>query len=215
MNYNRVLLDYIDKCCYDEPIFIEDIKKYILDITNENGDDFNKVIKNIYVYINRMVKKGEIEFFAKGIYYKPTIGVFGKRCLDVTKVIEQKYLTDNCNIKGYVAGAHLYNELGLTTQVPRNILIITNECITNNDYEIKNLNINIRKPKIEVNNDNYLYLQLLDLLANKDNIGIEIDNPKKIIYDYINENNLDFEKIFYYAKITNNKKAIDKLYNLG
>ena len=30
MNYNRVLLDYIDKCCYDEPIFIEDIKKYFI-----------------------------------------------------------------------------------------------------------------------------------------------------------------------------------------
>ena len=31
MNYNEVLLNYIDKYPYDEPIFIEDIKKYLTD----------------------------------------------------------------------------------------------------------------------------------------------------------------------------------------
>lgn len=28
MNYNDILIKYIDKCPYDEPIFIEDIKNY-------------------------------------------------------------------------------------------------------------------------------------------------------------------------------------------
>lgn len=215
MNYNKLLLDYIDKCLIDEPIFIEDIKNYFADIAKKNKDDFNKVIKNIYVYINRMVKNNELEFFSKGIYYKTTVGVFGKRKLNISKIIEKKYLKNNDNINGYIRGAYLYNKLGLTTQVPKNISIVTNECSTKNEYKVEKLNITIRKPKIKIDNNNYLYLQLLDLLSNKDNIGIESDNQKKIIYDFITNNNLNFEKIFHYAKVTNNKKAIDKLYNLG
>ena len=57
-----------------------------------------------------------------------------------------------------------------------------------NKYENKNLNVIIRKPKIEINNENYKYLQLFDLIENKDNIGIEVDNPDEIIYNFIEEN---------------------------
>ena len=28
MNYNDILIKYIDECPYDEPIFIEDVKDY-------------------------------------------------------------------------------------------------------------------------------------------------------------------------------------------
>lgn len=211
MNYNELLTNYINKCPVDEPIFIEDIKEYFkLIITN---NDFTKVINNIYVYINRLVKNNTIVLFAKGIYYKPAKGTFGNKKLNINKVIEKKYLKDNTNIKGYITGAYLYNQLGLTTQISNNITIITNECPNGNEYENKLLNVKIRKPKIEINNANYLYLQLLDLIVNKDNIKIEVDNEKEIIYNFIKHNNLNWELIFKYAKLTNNKKAIEKLYN--
>ena len=77
------------------------------------------------------------------------------------------------------------------------------------------MNVIIRKPKIEINNENYKYLQLFDLIENKDNIGIEVDNPDEIIYNFIEENNLDFEKIIKYAMDTKSRTVINKILDLA
>ena len=47
MNYNECLINYINKCPYDEPIFIEEIKDYFKKIIIDN---FETTFKNIYVY---------------------------------------------------------------------------------------------------------------------------------------------------------------------
>ena len=51
----------------------------------------------------------------------------------------------------------------------------------------------------------------IDLIENKDNIGIEVDNPEEIIYNFIEENNLDFEKIIKYAMDTKSRTVINKI----
>lgn len=212
MNYNDILVKYIDELPYDEPIFIEEIKDYFKNYIYDNFDD---VFKNIYVYINRLVKENKLAQFIKGVYYKPLKGTFGNKKLNINKVIDKKYIYDENGKKGYLTGAYLFNKLGLTTQIPKEILIVTNECPNANDYNNKNLGVIIRKPKIEINEDNYKYLQLFDLLINKDNIKIDTDNEKEIIYKFIKGNELEFEKIFEYANKINNLKPIIKLYELG
>lgn len=212
MNYNETLMKYIDNRNYDEPIFIEEIKEYFKKII---GDNFEEKFKNIYVYINRLVKENKLAQFIKGVYYKPLKGILGNKCLDVNKVIVKKYICDENGQKGYFMGAYLFNILGLTTQIPKEILVVTNECPNNNIYNNKKLGVLIKKAKIKINNDNYRYLQLLDLLANKENINVEVSNEEELIYKYIKDNHLDMKKVFYYANKTNNKKAIMKLYELG
>ena len=195
MNYNDLLIKYIDRCPYDEPIFIEEIKEYFKKIIQDN---FESNFKKIYVYINRLVKQNILSQFIKGVYYKPIRGIFGNKLLNKNKVIEKKYIYDKNGIKGYYAGAYLFNKVGLTTQIPKEILIMTNECPNANDYNNKSLGVVIRKPKILVNEDNYKYLQLFDILINKDNIKIEVENEKEIIYKFIKDSELNFEKIFEY-----------------
>lgn len=212
MNYNDILVKFVDDYPHDEPFFIEEIKDYF---RNYIKDNFDNVFKTIYVYINRLVKEGKIVQFIKGVYYKPLKGTFGPKQLNVNKVIDKKYIYDKNGIKGYFSGAYLFNKMGLTTQIPKEILIVTNECPNANDYSNKNLGVIIRKPKIEINEDNYKYLQLFDVLINKDDIKIEVDNEKKIIYKYIKDNELEFEKIFEYANKINNLKPIKKLYELA
>ncbi len=212
MNYNDILIKYIDKYPYDEPIFIEEIKTYFKNIVNDN---FDSIFKNIYVYINRLVKENKIVQFVKGIYYKPLKGAFGYKLLNINKVIEKKYIHDSNGQKGYYSGAYLFNKIGLTTQIPKEILIVTNECPNANDYNNKSLGVIIRKPKLDINQNNYKYLQLFDILINKDNIKIETKNEKEIIYKFIKDNELEFEKIFEYANKMNNLKPIKKLYELG
>ena len=132
--------------------------------------------------------------------------------ITVCKIIQYKYLVDKFgNVKGYITGANLFNKVGLTTQVPNIIDIVTNECKNNNKYANKYLNVIIRKPKIKINNENYKYLQLIDLIENKDNIYVEVEYIDELIYNFIQENNLDFEKILKYARETNSKTVIKKI----
>ena len=185
-----------------------------------------------------MCKNDILKQFYKGIYYKPVKNIFGEMPLDKNKVIIKKYIKDeNGNIKGYITGAKLFNQLGLTTQVPNIINIVTNECKNYNEYKNEKLGVIIRQPKIKINNDNtitlisnakigndlvlkinndnYKYLQLFDIINNRDQINIEVDNEDEILYNFIEENKLDFEKIIKYARETKNKKVLEKLYILA
>lgn len=210
MNCYNMILEYINTQNRGIPIFIEEIKGHIIQFYNEN--DKEKVFNNVKAILNRMNKEGIIETAYKGIYYIPVENIFGKMLLGNRQIIQYKYIMDKKgNIKGYITGAKLFNNMHLTTQVPNIIDIATNECKNFNKYENKNLNVIIRKPKVEVNNNNYKYLQLFDLIENKDNIDIEVENPDEIIYNFITENELDFEKIIKYAMDTKSRTVINKI----
>lgn len=210
MNCNTMVLNYINNCEKNEPIFIEDIKEYIMQFYNEQEKE--NVFNNVKAILNRLTKENIIKTAYKGIYYIPKINIFGEMPLAIRKIIQYKYLVDKLgNVKGYVTGATLFNQVGLTTQVPNITDIATNECKNYNKYTNEFLNTTIRKPKMNITTENYKYLQLFDLIENKDNINIEIENADEIIYKFIQENKLDFEKIIKYARETNCKKAIDKI----
>ena len=210
MTYNGYVTNYINGYKAGEPIYIEVIKE---EIKNTFKDiEIEKLFLNINVILNRLVKIGVIKIFYKGIYYKPKTNVFGEMALNRGKVIKDKYIQDKeGNIKGYVCGAKLYNLLGFTTQVPNVIDIVTNECNTKYKYKNKYLGTLIRKPKIRIDNDNYLYLQLFDILENKDNIRIEVENADEIIAKFIKTNKLEYKKIIIYAYKTDNLKLIEKV----
>lgn len=213
MNVCKIVLECINQYPEDEPIFIEEIQKYVI----QKYDTYTKenILKNINVILNRLKKEKIIKTEFKGIYYKPTISIFGEVPLNTNRLIELKYLVDrNGNIKGYIIGAKLFNKLGFTTQVPNVTDIVTNECKYHKQYDEK-LRTYITKPKIKITSENYKYLQFIDILENKDNINIEVDNTDEILYKIIKEYNLDFEKIIKYARETNRKKILDKLYTLA
>lgn len=214
MNICKLVLEYIEQYPEDEPIFIEDIKKYVIGKYEEDNKQ-EKVLKNINVILNRLKNEGIIKAEYKGIYYKPIISMFGAVPLNTNKLRKLKYLEDkDGNIKGYIVGAKLFNKLGLTTLVPNVTDIVTNECKYHKQYD-KKLRTYITKPKIEITNENYRYLQFIDILDNKDNIPIDAPNADEILYRIIEECKLDFEKIIKYARETNNRKVLDKLFVLA
>ena len=214
VKYKEIVEEYIDRLKENEPIFIEDISEYVSKVDKKN--DIIKIKKNVNVIMNRLNNEKKIKTFYKGIYYKPQKNIFGEMPLDKDKVIRKKYLEDKKgNIKGYISGAKLFNKLGLTTQVPNITEIVTNEATGINKYNNKKLNIIIKTPKIKLNNQNYLYLQLIEIIANKEKINIENKNYNEIIMKFIKENNLDFEKIIKYSRETKNKKVMDVLYEIA
>ena len=213
MNICKLVLEYINLYPEDEPIFMEEIKEYVIQKCEK--EEKEKVSKNINVILNRLKNEGIVKAEYKGVYYKPVFGMFGEVPLNSNRLRELKYLMDReGNIKGYIVGAKLFNKLGLTTQVPNVTDIVTNECKYHKQYDEK-LRTYIMKPKIKITNENYRYLQFIDILENRDNINIEVENANEILYKIIQECNLDFEKIIKYARETNSKKILDKLFVLA
>lgn len=210
MNCYELVLNYIKKQPKATPIFIDEVNQFVLPFY-KTGDN-QKVYNNVKAILNRLNKETIIKTAYKGIYYIPKTNLFGEMLLGNNEIVKYKYLMDKKgNIKGYITGALLFNQAHLTTQVPNVIDIATNECKNYNKYFNKDLNVIIRQPKIKVNNENYKYLQLFDLIENKDNIGVEVENADELIYEFIKENDLDFEKIIKYAVDTKSKNVINKI----
>ena len=183
----------------------------------EKCEDVEKenVLKNINVILNRFKNEGIIRAEYKGVYYKPIFTIFGEMALDTNKLRKLKYLEDRQgNVKGYITGAKLFNLLGLTTLVPNVTDIVTNECKYHKQYD-ERLRTYITKPKIEITNENYRYLQFIDILENKDNIYIEAENPDNVLHKIIEQYKLDFEKILKYIRETNSKNVLEKLLALA
>ena len=210
MNCYELVLNYIKNQPNATPIFIDEVNQFVLPFY-KTGDN-QKVYNNVKAILNRLNKENIIKTAYKGIYYIPKTNLFGEMLLGNNEIVKYKYLMDKKgNIKGYITGALLFNQTHLTTQVPNVIDIATNECKNYNKYFNKDLNVIIRQPKIKVNNENYKYLQLFDLIENKDNIGIEVENADELIYEFIKENDLDFEKIIKYAVDTKSRNVINKI----
>ena len=85
MNCYNMVLDYIMKNEKGTPIFIEEIKDYIIQFYNEK--DKEKVFNNVKTILNRMNKEGIIETAFKGIYYIPSENVFGKMLLGNRQIL--------------------------------------------------------------------------------------------------------------------------------
>lgn len=137
---------------YNEPIFLNDLK---IEELSENA---------VRQSVKRLVANGFLERFDKGIYYIPKQdGVLGKSYLDPVLVIMRKYVRNESETYGYVTGMTFANQLGLTTQMPAIIEIITNREATNGrTITVGSQKVRIKKAAVAVSDNNAELLQLLD-----------------------------------------------------
>ena len=112
-----------------------------------------------YKTLERMCKENELVKIAKGTYHLPKISKYGI----VPPSDEEMVSSFTKNNTGIIIGYSLYNELGLTTQVPKSVLVMSNalDGITKNirNIEIKRVNIDFSK---EIKN----MIRGLDVLQN-------------------------------------------------
>ena len=129
---------------YNEPIFLNDLK---IEELSENA---------VRQSVKRLVANGFLERYDNGIYYIPKQGgLLGKSYLDPFLVIMRKYVRSKTETFGYVTGISFVNQLGLTTQMPAIIEIVTNR-------EATNQKVRIKKAAVKVSDNNAELLQLLD-----------------------------------------------------
>lgn len=137
---------------YNEPIFLNDLK---IEELSENA---------VRQSVKRLAVNGFLERFDKGIYYIPKQdGLLGKSYLDPLLVIMRKYVKNESETYGYVTGMTFANQLGLTTQMPAIIEIVTNREATNGRIvTVGNQKVRIKKAAVIVSDNNAELLQFLD-----------------------------------------------------
>ena len=137
---------------YNEPIFLNDLK---IEGLSENA---------VRQSVKRLVAKGFLERYDNGIYYIPKAGgLLEKSYLDPLLVIMRKYVRNKYETYGYITGMYFANQLGLTTQMPAIVEIVTNKEATNGrTITVGNQKVRIKKSPIIVSDNNVKLLQFLD-----------------------------------------------------
>lgn len=169
-----------------EPIFANDIE--IPGMTEEN----------LRYHLKKLTDDGIICRFEPGVYYFPKIGIFGdKMQLSADTVAFHKYIIRKGKRIGYYSGYTLANRMGLSTQVPFTEEITSNYAPAQvRELTIKNRKYIVRRPTVEVTEENVKVLQFLDCLKDVDKCAEE--EPEvcgQILTKYAIEHGITKEKI--------------------
>ena len=151
-----MLKDYLmENYGYNEPIFINDL---FIEGISENA---------VRQSVERLAASGFLERYDSGIYYIPKRGgILGKSYLDPNIVIMRKYVQNKSDKYGYVTGLSFANELGLTTQMPAIIEVVTNREATNGRMVmVGNQKVRVKKSSVTISESNAELLQLLDAIG--------------------------------------------------
>ena len=183
-----VLQTIFNPSLINKPLFIEDF------VNEDTNYDTAKTLLSYYV------KSGDIKRYSQGIYYIPTKTILGYSTISFESIIERKYISDDNKVFGYYSGMSLLNTIGLSSQVP-NIPEITtnNEATRKRKVKIGKRSVIVRRSNIEINNDNYLYLQFFDIFRYGDQKAIE-DNKNNVL-KFFDDNKLKLNKLMEIEKL--------------
>lgn len=164
-----------------EPIFASDI-----DIPNMTEE-------NLRYHLKKLTDDGIICRFEPGIYYFPKTNILGEKItLSADTVAIHKYIMRRGKRVGYYSGYTLANRMGLSTQVP-----FTEEITSNyapalvRELTIKNRKYIVRRPMVEITEENVKVLQLLDCLKDLDKCAEEeVDICGQILTKYAKDNEI-------------------------
>jgi hypothetical protein len=163
------------------------------------------------VKLKRMADKGEIERLQKGVYCHVKQTVFGKVTPNIDQVLLKTLTIQNGARIGYESGAFLFNKLGLTTLIPRDIEATTNR------YGIKlpeGCHIKVRKPPAVVTDENWKYLQFIDMFDELPDAHTDAENPEQLLLQYVKRQQLDSLTLIFTARRYYSQKIVLPLIDL-
>ena len=154
MLYDYILENYKEA----EPIFFSDLER----------DDISKSALN--QQLKTMCKNGFLKKYDTGIYYRSKKSLLKSSIgPNADMVARYRFISKGKNVDGFYAGNCFANQLGISTQVPRVVEIVSNN--TNSSARkimIGNRPFYVRKPVVPITAENVYVLQILELLKNLD-----------------------------------------------
>ena len=151
-----MLKEYLEKNYgYNEPIFLNEVR---LEGLSDNA---------LRQYFKQMLGAGDLARFDTGIYYLPKVPrLLKKSYLDPMKVIIRKYIQSTTETYGYFAGATFANQIGLTTQMPATLEIVTSkESTKGRTVTVGSQAVRLKRPATTITSENTGLLQFLDAVS--------------------------------------------------
>lgn len=130
--------------------------------------------------LSRLTSTGVLVRAEKGKYYKPQVTKFGKLQPSEKEFIDALTIKDGQRV-GYITGNTLFNNLGLTTQVPGTITIASRK--KRLPRKINGYTIKFVTTTAEITEQNIYLLQLLDVVKNIQDIPDT--SIEKVVYLFI------------------------------
>lgn len=132
--------------------------------------------------------------------------------MDKRKLIEKKYITRGDKVFGYVTGPQVWNEWGITTQIPKRIWIAQEIRQRRGDSD---LNVVLMKAKGEIRGGNIKALQFLDIIEQMENIQDASNEEiiKKLITIYKEEFG-PYYKIAMFQEVRKYGKKVQVIFGL-
>lgn len=158
--------------------------------------------------IERLIKKGIIKRVSTGVFYKPKKSVFGELRPKEEELLKPYLFQDGKRI-AYITGDSLYNRMGLTTQVPKTIKVASK--VKRVTTKIGKTQVKPAKSYVDVTNENYYLLEILDALKDFKTIS-DLDKQSAILLlknkiSKLSENNLS-KMVKYALKYPPRTKAL-------
>jgi Family of unknown function (DUF6088) len=151
--------------------------------------DYDSSPSAVIKAIGRMVSSEKLKRFSKGKFYVPKKGTLGLRKPSDSELI-RSMLYKNGRLRGYITGLSLYNQLGLTTQLPRTITVAING--GRQEKEFGTICIKTIMTQIPIQEEDIKLLQYLDVLKDVKKIpDSDINLSLKIMSSYF----LDLSKV--------------------
>lgn len=154
-----MLYDYIKEYYKEaEPIFFSDLER----------EDITKSALN--QQLKKLCTEGLLQKYDTGVYFIPkktllksTIGP------NADMVARYRFISKGNNIDGFYGGNSFANQIGITSQVPNIVEIVSNNT-NSSDREVRigNRRFYVRKPIVKITRENVYVLQMLELLKNLD-----------------------------------------------
>ena len=206
--YGKHITSTVKNLPYGEIIRTDDIARLLAD---QFAIPYDKARTATNVKLKRMADKGEIERLQKGIYCHVKQSIFGKVTPNIDEIIVKDLTVRNGVKIGYQTGAALMNRLGLTTLLPREIEVATN------GYGLKlpdGCHIKLRKPEERVTDENWKYLQFIDVVRDLPDAHIDAQQPELILCQFVKRQQLDALQLIFTARRLYPAKTVLQLTDL-
>ena len=174
IGYKRLLVQYIGRQEPEQPIFTTQLTRHVARMTGRDEEDVKKAVN---VNMARMEKDGQVVRIEKGVYCKKIRTAFGYYIPDKEAIFCKRLLYDEGEVIGYETGLSMLNRMGLVSQMPK-------KCIVTNLYAKRvpaGMQVEIRKPAININRTNYRYFQILDVIGELEKASVDAARPEEYL----------------------------------
>lgn len=161
--------------------------------------------KSISDDINHLVKRKLLTRCATGYY------CFASYHPSEWNIIERLYIKNNGHVFGFIYGNHFYYEMGLTNEPPEYYMICTNKDASKHGRVIKvfESRIRIKSLTVEITNDNWEILQLLDLIQYSYHYGWDVDVFVKV---RMSQRKISFKDMYSLSYTETQRDVLERMF---